>query len=47
MNNGDNPKTYHLGKILGQVRDVEVGGQIITLSLEARVERLLLQNQYQ
>lgn len=33
--------THHLGHILGQVRDVEVGRTIITLSLETRVEGLL------
>jgi hypothetical protein len=34
-------KWYHLIERLGQVGDVEVGRTLITLSLEARVERLL------
>jgi hypothetical protein len=34
-------RTYRFSHILGKVRDVEVGGALVTLGLEARVERFL------
>lgn len=34
-------ETYRFSHVLGKVRDIEVGGLLITLGLEARVEGLL------